>query len=205
MAVFVRLPTSDEMQYAGDVIHGKRRLDVVVYVIFALLGAAFGAAVGFAGTRANDQPVDLGFTLGCAAGFGVAFFVFAILIMSSIRSLQAVCRVWLPARVIVAVAAAAFALRVLDTVKFVLIVGPASIIQQVVLGGLGFIFALLFLNLGVRLVFLVYCMATGRDEDEIVTRSISAESSQECRGNEDRRSQSSATQETTCARRDPVE
>lgn len=205
MAVFVRLPTSDEMQYAGDVIHGKRRLDVVVYVIFALLGAAFGAAVGFAGTRANDQPVDLGFTLGCAAGFGVAFFVFAILIMSSIRSLQAVCRVWLPARVIVAVAVAAFALRVLDTVKFVLIVGPTSIIQQVVMGGLGFIFALLFLNLGVRLIFLVYCMTTGRDEDEIVTRSISAESSQECRGNEDRRSQSSATQETTCARRDPVE
>ena len=205
MAVFVRLPTSDEMQYAGDVIHGKRRLDVVVYVIFALLGAAFGAAVGFAGTRANDQPVDLGFTLGCAAGFGVAFFVFAILIMSSIRSLQAVCRVWLPARVIVAVAVAAFALRVLDTVKFVLIVGPTSIIQQVVMGGLGFIFALLFLNLGVRLVFLVYCMATGRDEDEIVTRSISAESSQERRGNEDCRSQSSATQETTCARRDPVE
>ncbi len=205
MAVFVRLPTSDEMQYAGDVIHGKRRLDVVVYVIFALLGAAFGAAVGFAGTRVNDQPVDLGFTLGCAAGFGVAFFVFAILIMCSIRSLQAVCRVWLPARVIVAVAVAAFALRVLDTVKFVLIVGPTSIIQKVVMGGLGFIFALLFLNLGVRLVFLVYCMATGRDEDEIVTRSISAESSQECRGNEDRRSQSSATQETTCARRDPVE
>ena len=205
MAVFVRLPTSDEMQYAGDVIRGKRRLDVVVYVIFALLGAAFGAAVGFAGTRANDQPVDLGFTLGCAAGFGVAFFVFAILIMCSIRSLQAVCRVWLPARVIVAVAVAAFALRVLDTVKFVLIVGPTSIIQQVVMGGLGFIFALLFLNLGVRLVFLVYCMATGRDEDEIVTRSISAESSQECRGNEDRRSQSSATQETTCARQDPVE
>ena len=205
MAVFARLPTSDEMQYAGDVIRGKRRLDVVVYVIFALLGAAFGAAVGFAGTRANDQPVDLGFTLGCAAGFGVAFFVFAILIMCSIRSLQAVCRVWLPARVIVAVAVAAFALRVLDTVKFVLIVGPTSIIQQVVMGGLGFIFALLFLNLGVRLVFLVYCMATGRDEDEIVTRSISAESSQECRGNEDRRSQSSATQETTCARRDPVE
>lgn len=205
MVAFVRPPTSDEMQYAGDVIRGKRRLDVVVYVIFALLGVAFGAAVGVAGTRANDQPVDLGFTLGCAAGFGVALFVFAILIMSSIRSLQAVCRVWLPARVIVAVAAAAFALRVLDTVKFVLIVGPASIIQQVVLGGLGFIFALLFLNLGVRLVFIIYCMVTGRDEDEIVTRSISAESSQECRGNEDCRSQSSATQETTCARRDPVE
>ena len=205
MVAFVRPPTSDEMQYAGDVIRGKRPVDVVVYVIFALLGAAFGAAVGVAGTQANDQPADLGFTLGCAAGFGVAFFVFAILIMSSIRSLQAVCRVWLPARVIVAVAAAAFALRVLDTVKFVLIVGPASIIQQVVLGGLGFIFALLFLNLGVRLVFLVYCMVTGRDEDEIVTRSISAEPSQECHGNEDLRSQSSATQETTCARRDPVE
>lgn len=185
MAVFARLPTSDEMQYAGDVIRGKRRLDVVVYVIFALLGAAFGAAVGFAGTRANDQPFDLGFTLGCAAGFGVAFFVFAILIMSSIRSLQAVCRVWLPARVIVAVAAAAFALRVLDSVRFVLIVGPTSIVQQIVLGGLGFIFALLFLNLGVRLVFLVYCMVTGRDEDEIVTRSISADAEPSDKGSRD--------------------
>lgn len=59
MVAFVRPPTSDEMQYAGDVIRGKRRLDVVVYVIFALLGAAFGAAVGFAGTRANDQPSTL--------------------------------------------------------------------------------------------------------------------------------------------------
>ena len=186
MVAFVRPPTSDEMQYAGDVIRGKRRLDVVVYVIFALLGVAFGAAVGVAGTRANDQPVDLGFTLGCAAGFGAAFIVFAILIMSSIRSLQAVCRVWLPARVIVAIAATALALRVLDTVKFVLIVGPTSIIQQAVMGGLGFMFALLFLNLGVRLAFIVYCMATGRDEDEIVTRSISAEPSQECRGNEER-------------------
>ena len=149
-----------------------------MYAVFALLGAAFGAAIGAASAQANDQPVDLGFTLGCAAGIGVAFIVFAILIMSSIRSLQAVCRVWLPARVIVAVAAAAFALRVLDTVRFVLIVGTTSIIQQVVMGGLGFIFALLFLNLGVRLVFLIYCMATGRDEDEIVTRSISADARQ---------------------------
>ena len=185
MVVFMRPPTSDEMQYAGDIIHGKRRLDVVVYVIFALLGAAFGAAVGVASAQANDQPIDLGFTLGCAAGFGVAFFVFAILIMSSIRSLQAVCRVWLPARVIVAIAAAAFALRMLDTVKFVLIVGPTSIIQQVVLGGLGFIFALLFLNLGVRLVFIICCMVTGRDEDEIVTRSISADAEPSDKGSRD--------------------
>ncbi len=178
MVAYMRPPTSDEMQYAGDVIRGRRPLDVVVYAVFALLGAAFGAAIGAASAQANDQPVDLGFTLGCAAGIGVAFIVFAILIMSSIRSLQAVCRVWLPARVIVAVAAAAFALRVLDTVRFVLIVGTTSIIQQVVMGGLGFIFALLFLNLGVRLVFLIYCMATGRDEDEIVTRSISADARQ---------------------------
>ena len=178
MVAYMRPPTSDEMQYAGDVIRGRRPLDVVVYAVFALLGAAFGAAIGAASAQANDQPVDLGFTLGCAAGIGVAFIVFAILIMSSIRSLQAVCRVWLPARVIVAVAAAAFALRVLDTVRFVLIVGTTSIIQQVVMGGLGFIFALLFLNLGVRLVFLIYCMATGRDEDEIVTRSFSADARQ---------------------------
>lgn len=178
MVAYMRPPTSDEMQYAGDVIRGRRPLDVVVYAVFALLGAAFGAAIGAASAQANDQPVDLGFTLGCAAGISVAFIVFAILIMSSIRSLQAVCRVWLPARVIVAVAAAAFALRVLDTVRFVLIVGTTSIIQQVVMGGLGFIFALLFLNLGVRLVFLIYCMATGRDEDEIVTRSISADARQ---------------------------
>ena len=175
MVAFMRPPTSDEMQYASDVIHGKRRLDVAVCIVFALVGALFGAAVGVAGTQANEQPIDLGFALGCAVGFGVAFIIFATLIMSSIRSLQAVCRVWTPARIIVAIAAAAFVLRVLDTVRFVLIVGPTSIIQQVVLGGLGFMFALLFLNLGVRLVFIVYCMATGRDEDEIVTRSISAD------------------------------
>ena len=174
MVAFVRPPTSDEMQYAGDVIHGRRRLDIIVFGVFSLLGAVLGFIVGIAGAQANDEPVNLGFALGCAAIFAVALLVTAMLIMSSIRSLQAVCRVWLPARVVVALAAIAFALRILDTVQYVLIVGPASIASKIALGSMGFVFALLFLNLGVRLIFIIYCMVTGRDEDEIVTRSISA-------------------------------
>ncbi len=104
--------------------------------------------------------------------------MFAMLIMSSIRSLQAICRVWLPSRIIVAIAAVAFALRVLDTVQFALIVGPSVIASKLALGGMGFMFALLFLTLGLRLIFGIYCAVTGRDEDEIATRSISADCEQ---------------------------
>lgn len=175
MVTFVRPATSDEKQYAHDIISGKRPLDVAVCAVFAVIGALIGLAVGISSAQASEQPVDIGFTLTCVAIIAVAFLVFALLIMGSIRSLQAVCRVWVPARVIVALAAVALALRALDTVQFVLIVGPSAIASQLALDGLGLIFALLFLNLGVRLVFIIYCMATGRDEDEIITRSISAD------------------------------
>lgn len=171
----VDLPTSDEIQYARDVIHGRRRLDVFIFGVSSLLGAVLGFIVGIAGAQANDEAVDLGLLLSYAAIVAVTFLVIAMLIMNSIRSLQAVCRVWLPARIIVILAAIALVLRVLDAVRFALIIGPASIAGQIALDGLGLIFALLFLNLGVRFAFIVYCMLTGRDEDEIITRSISAD------------------------------
>ncbi len=174
MVAFVRPPTSDEMQYTGDVIHGRRTLDVKVFIVFAVLGALLGLAIGIAEAAANEKAIDFGFTLISTGVCAVALAIFAMLIMGTIRSLQAACRVWLPARVMVAIALVAFVLRVLDAVQFILVMGPGAIFTQLIVGGIGLIFALLFLNIGVRIAFLVYCMVTGRDEDAIMTQAIAA-------------------------------
>ena len=55
MVAFVRPPTSDEMQYTGDVIHGRRTLDVKVFIVFAVLGALLGLAIGIAEAAANEK------------------------------------------------------------------------------------------------------------------------------------------------------
>ena len=175
MVPFNRPPTSDEMQYAGDIIRGKLPFDVKVIIASTIAGAVFGIAVGISSASSQEAPLDLGFTAMTAVVCALTFAVIAILIMNSIRSIQAVYRIWLPARIIFWAAIAWLVLRWVKRLQFIFIVGPANAVSQIVLGTLGLIFFVLFLNIGIRLVFIVYCMVTGKDEDEIVTRSIAAQ------------------------------
>ena len=175
MVDFMRPPTRDEMQYADDIIRGKRPVDVWIIVAAAILGAILGIAVGVAGTMANDKPIDPGFVAMCAAFIAVAFAVIAGLILASVRSMKAVCEAWLPARVIVAVAGVLILLWIAQNVSFALMMDRSSLVSRLAMDVLALVFAVLFLNLGIRLIFIVYCMITGRDEDEIVTRNISAD------------------------------
>lgn len=173
MAVFVRPPTADEMQYAGDVIRGKRSLDVRIIIAFTVLGALCGIVIGFAGAAAHNEPVDPAFVATCLGLVAITFAVIAAMALYSYRSLKAVCEAWLPARLIVAVVGIFAAYRIIGNVRLSLIMGT-TIQQIIVVNAMGLVFALLFLNLGIRFIFNLYCMATGRDEDEIVTRNISA-------------------------------
>ena len=175
MVPFNRPPTSDEMQYAGDVLRGKRPFDVRVFIVCAVVGALAGIAIGISSSLAQEAPLDLGFTAMTAIACALTFAVIAMLIMNSIRSIQAVYRIWLPARIIFWAAIAWLVLRWVKRLQFIFIVGPANAVSQIVLGTLGLIFFVLFLNIGIRLAFIVYCMVTGKDEDEIVTRSIAAQ------------------------------
>ena len=51
---------------------------------------------------------------------------------------------------------------------------PSQFVTDAVMGGLFLIFAVLFFMLGLRLLFILYCMITGKDEDEIMVRNIAA-------------------------------
>lgn len=175
MTDFMRPPTRDEMQYAGDIIRGKRPVDVGIIVAVAILGAILGIAVGVAGAMASDDSIDPGFIALCAVFFAAVFAIIAGLILSSVRSMKAVCEAWVPARVIVAVAGFLILVWAAQNLSFAFMMDRSSLVSRLVMDALAFVFAVLFLNLGIRLIFIVYCMITGRDEDEIVTRNISAD------------------------------
>lgn len=175
MADFARPPTQDEMQYAGDAIRGKRKLDALIMAGAALVGAILGVAIGFAGSAAESKPVDVGFIALCAGICAAMLLVVAILVLFALRSLKAVCKVWVPARVVVAVAAVLIAHHVYGDIRFALIMQAGSLAAQLAKTAMMLIFAVLFLYLGVCLLFILYCMVTGKDEDEIMTRAISAD------------------------------
>lgn len=52
-------PTKEEMQYASDVIHGKRKLDRYIILGSTIAGGIFGIAVGFSSAQANSEPLIL--------------------------------------------------------------------------------------------------------------------------------------------------
>lgn len=175
MADFVRPPTRDEMQYAGDVVRGKRRLDAVIIVGAAVVGAAAGVALCLAGAAANEEPAELGSVAGGAFLCAAALAVIAALVLFSVRSIRAACEAWAPARVITAVAVVLLVARVARELRFAFLMDRGMLASRLALNAMFLVFAVLFLNLGIRLVFIVYCMVTGRDEEEIVTRNISAD------------------------------
>ena len=95
MIVLNRPPTQDEMQYASDILHGRRKWDVRIIVGFALLGVILGILVGFSSAQANNKPIDIGFTLICMGFFAAALGMAAALIMNAIRTIGAMCKAWL--------------------------------------------------------------------------------------------------------------
>lgn len=180
MVAFVRPPTSDEMQYAGDIIRGKRSRDVLIIVASTILGAIFGVIIGFSGAAANDEPINPTFVLTCLGIVAVTFAIVAAMVLFSYRSLKATCEAWTPARVIVAIVGIIIAYRLFNNVRLSLFMGD-TIQQIVIVNAMGLVFALLLLNLGIRFLFIIYCMITGHDEDEIITRNISASHEKERR------------------------
>lgn len=51
MTDFNTPPTKDEIQYARDVIQGKRKWDARIIIGFAIFGALFGILVGFSSAQ----------------------------------------------------------------------------------------------------------------------------------------------------------
>lgn len=173
MINFYRPPTRDEMQYASDVIRGKRKLDAGIIIGTAFLGALMGIAIGFAGADASNEPPNASHIAISAGVCALTLGVIAALILGSIRSIMAVCKAWLPARIIAIVACFLLGVQILRKIAFWIIL-PSQALADLVLSCLILVFAILFFNLGLRLVFIVYCMITGQDEDEIMVRNISA-------------------------------
>ena len=172
MADFITPPTAEEMQYASDAIHGKRKRDLLIVLISAVIGAFFGLLIGFAGNEANDEPIDPIFILGCIGVVAFCFAVITLMILFALRSIVAVCRAWVPARILAIVAVVYLVVNFLGKVRFWFIF-PSQIVMDVVMEALLLIFAILLLNYGLRLLFLLYCMVTGKDEERIMVEQIS--------------------------------
>lgn len=166
-------PTKEEMQYASDVIHGKRKLDRYIILGSTIAGGIFGIAVGFSSAQANSEPLDIGFTFLCAVICAFTLGIVAALVMSALQTIIAICRAWLPARIIAIAACAVLAVKIVQKITFWIVL-PSQAITDIVLGSLFLILAILIFNLGLRLIFIVYCMITGKDEEEIMIRSITA-------------------------------
>lgn len=170
---FQRLPYKDETQYASDMLHGRRKVDVIIIVAATLVGAGLGVAIGFAGNAANDEAPDAGFILGCAAIVAFAFAVITGLMLASLHTIVAICKAWLPARIITGVVCVLELLNLGETV-LIWTIDPSRILMDSAKGLLLLAFGILFLTLGLRLVFWIYCTATGKDDEEITVREITA-------------------------------
>lgn len=173
MTDFNTPPTKDEIQYARDVIQGKRKWDARIIIGFAIFGALFGILVGFSSAQANNESLDIGFTLLCSGICAATLAIVSMLVLNSIRSIGALCKVWLPARILVGIACLLLVSRIVQKIAF-WVFFPSEFIADVVLSVLFLIFYILLFNIGLRIFFALYCLITGKDEDEIMTRAIAA-------------------------------
>ncbi len=180
MADSVRPPTKDEVQYARDVIRGRRPVDLCVIVGSAVLGAALGVPIAIGGLSSEGLDMHPAlFVLTCVLVCAACLAVIAGLILSSVRSIRAMCAAWLPARVIAVVACVYLGASVLDSVSFALVVGPGSVVPQLVMKALFLVFFVPMVNAVTRVAFVVWCMVTGRDDEEIIARNIAADGKRE--------------------------
>ncbi len=169
-----QVPREEEMQYTRDVLHGKRKTDLIVIACFAVVGLVFGILIGYAGTVGQGKPLDVGFILLSAALVAACLAAVAGLMIVTVRSIIAMCKAWVGAKVLTGIACLYLLWRVFGYVQFAVIV-PSMALTRGVLGLMGLIFFLLIFNLVLRLVFFVYCKITGKDDDHLIARNIAAD------------------------------
>ena len=167
----IRPPRQEEMQYAADVIHGKRSLDTKVMLGVTIFGAIFGLAVGIAGNISENRGFDLVFILICIGACAFCLFIISALVMASIRTIQAICRSWKPARVLVIIACALFATRWLGNIALWILV-PSRIMADLVLGLMSAVFVLLLGTIVLRFIYFIRCLIAGEDDEETLSKSI---------------------------------
>lgn len=168
-----RPPYKDEVQYADDLLHGRRKSDVVIIVGSAIVGGVLGVAIALAGSSASDEAPDPMFILSCIGIVAFAFAVITGLMLASLRTIAAICRAWIPARIIVGIVCVLELLNILQSVT-IWLWDPSRILMDVTLDLLGLAFGILFLLLGLRVLFWIYRMITGKDDEAITAREIAA-------------------------------
>lgn len=171
---FPQVPREEEMQYTRDVLHGKREKDLIAIVVFAVVGFILGIVIGYAGTVGMGKPLDIGTLLLSAVLVAACLAVVAGLMIVTVRSIIAMCRAWVVARVLTALACLYILWRVFQYVQFATAV-PYLALSHGVMGAMGLIFFVLIFNPVLRLVFFVYCKVTGKDDDYLISRNIAAD------------------------------
>ncbi len=111
MVLDYRPPRKEEIQYVSDLVHGRHRKDAVAIVAAVVVGSLFGLAIVASSIASGNENVDLVFIVACVVVCAAAVAVIVGLIMASVRTIVAVCRVWKPARAITGVAHVMAALR----------------------------------------------------------------------------------------------
>lgn len=173
MVLDYRPPRKEEIQYVSDLVHGRHHKDAVALVAAVVVGSLFGLAIVAASIASGNEDVDLVFIVACVAVCAATVAVIVGLIMASVRTIVAVCRVWKPARVITGVAVAYAVLRLARRIPIWLII-PSQIIMDVVLGFVMGTLILLLFTILLRFIFFIRCNIKGVDDEEIVAANISA-------------------------------
>lgn len=173
MVLDYRPPRKEEIQYVSDLVHGRHHKDAVALVAAVVVGSLFGLAIVASSIASGNEDVDLVFIVACVAVCAATVAVIVGLIMASVRTIVAVCRVWKPARVITGVAVVYAVLRLARRIPIWLII-PSQIIMDVVLGFVMGTLILLLFTILLRFIFFIRCNIKGVDDEEIVAANISA-------------------------------
>ena len=130
--------------------------------------------IGVSGSQANNEPLDFGAMASSVAFVALCFFFITWLVLFAFNSLKAICKAWLPGLIIVVVAGSYILYRAIRYLWFGIMIGSLAPVGYVILTAAGLVFAFICLNVGVRLVFYVYCMVSGKDSDEVLRQATSA-------------------------------
>ena len=175
MVLDYRPPRKEEIQYVSDLVHGRHHKDAIALVAAAAGGMLFGLRVLTSRNASGNRNSALVFIVACVAVCAAAVAVIVGLIMVSVRTIVAVCRVWKPARAITGIAVAYAVLRLARRIPIWLII-PSQIIMDAVLGFVMGTLTLLLFTILLRFIFFIRCNIKGVDDEELVAANISATS-----------------------------